>query len=251
MATPQKYEPSAEYLSIKPDASGNAINGLGETEPRRASPMFWHPPDQQPFGAVAQFSRKSTRAHPKVAEKFQEANNHPPLIDVAAERPERSAQDWTQAAEAFALSHEADLFGLTSVKDHYIVDGYEIPEPTVVVLGVAHDYDLLKDMPETPVNPNGVFDVAQQYARGTRAAFALANWIRSQGFMAKAYPGPLASNLLLIPPAIDAGFGELGKHGSIINRTHGSGFRLAGVTTDMPLIETQQDEFGADAFCQS
>ena len=88
-----------------------------------------------------------------------------------------------------------------------------------------------------------------QYARGTRTSFALANWIRSQGYTAKAFPGPRASSLLLIPAAIDAGLGQLGKHGSLINRTWGSNLRLAGVTTDMPLSFFQPDEFGSDDFC--
>ena len=43
-----------------------------------------------------------------------------------------------------------------------------------------------------------------------------------------------ADALLLIPPAIASGLGELGKHGSMISRRFGSGMRLAGVTTNMP-----------------
>jgi hypothetical protein len=35
------YKPQAETLSL-PRASGNAINGLGETTSRQASPFFWH-----------------------------------------------------------------------------------------------------------------------------------------------------------------------------------------------------------------
>ncbi len=59
----------------------------------------------------------------------------------------------------------------------------------------------------------------------------------------------MANALLLIPAAIACGLGELGKHGSLINRHFGSGVRLAGVTTDMPLVATAPDEFGADEFC--
>jgi len=85
--------------------------------------------------------------------------------------------------------------------------------------------------------------VGLQYARGTRASFAVANWIRAQGYNAKAYPGPSAEALLLIPPAIASGLGELGKHGSIISRQFGAGVRLAGVTTTMPLVSTAPDTF--------
>lgn len=43
--------------------------------------------------------------------------------------------------------------------------------------------------------------------------------------------------------------GELGKHGSLINRRLGSSFRLAAVETDMPLVVDRPDVFGADDFC--
>jgi epoxyqueuosine reductase QueG len=43
--------------------------------------------------------------------------------------------------------------------------------------------------------------------------------------------------------------GELGKHGSIINRKFGSNFRLAAVSTEIPLVLTENDMFGADEFC--
>ena len=53
----------------------------------------------------------------------------------------------------------------------------------------------------------------------------------------------------MIPAAIAAGLGELGKHGSIINRELGSRFRLSAVTTDLPLVADSPDEFGIDDYC--
>ena len=55
----------------------------------------------------------------------------------------------------------------------------------------------------------------------------------------------------MIPGAISAGLGELGKHGSMINRQLGSSFRLANVLTNMPLNPDTPDTFGADEFCMS
>ncbi len=131
----------------------------------------------------------------------------------------------------------------------YVFEGYAIEEPWVIVLALAHNYERLKEVPSDENNGVGVTDIGDQYARGTRASYALANWIRSQGYNADAYPGPSADALLLIPPAIASGLGELGKHGSLISRRFGSGVRLAGVTTDMPLVATAPDRFGADEFC--
>jgi epoxyqueuosine reductase len=123
-----------------------------------------------------------------------------------------------------------------------------IPTQTTV-LALAHNYERLREVPSDETNGVGVCDVGDQYSRGTRSSYALANWIRSQGYHADPYPGPMAGALLLVPPAIAGGLGELGKHGSLISPRFGAGVRLAGVTTDMPLVSTGPVQFGADEFC--
>jgi epoxyqueuosine reductase QueG len=166
-------------------------------------------------------------------------------------RNEATADRLAADATSFALSHEADAIGIARMDPLYVFEGYTIDEPWVIVLALAHNYERLKQVPSDETNGVGVTDIGDQYARGTRASYALANWIRSQGCKAGAYPGPSADALLLIPPAIASGLGELGKHGSLISRQFGSGVRLAGVTTDMPLVATAPDRFGADEFCQT
>ncbi|MBT7077706.1 MAG: 4Fe-4S dicluster domain-containing protein, partial [Pelagibacterales bacterium] len=63
--------------------------------------------------------------------------------------------------------------------------------------------------------------------------------------------GPNTEDVLMIPAAIEAGLGQLGKHGSLINRTFGSNFRLSMVLTDLPLEPDTPDEFGSEEFCES
>ena len=246
----ERYRPKAETLALL-KVSGNPINGLGETTPRRPSPFFWHPPDQHPYGELQAAARQSSRKCPGAAAAFLAAYNHPDLIPVAEERKDASAEQWSSEATAFALAHEADAIGIAPMDPLYVFEGYTIDEPWVIVLALAHDYERLKQVPSDETNGVGVTDIGDQYARGTRASYALANWIRSQGYNASAYPGPSATALLLIPPAIASGLGELGKHGSLISRHFGSGVRLAGVTTDMPLVATAPDRFGADEFCMT
>ena len=247
---PGRYIPKAETLALL-KVSGNPINGLGETAPRRPSPFFWHPPDQHPWGELQVVARQSSRKCPGAAEAFQAAYNYPELIPVSETRDERSPDQLAEELTAFALAHEADQIGITPMDPLYVFEGYSIEEPWVVVIALAHNYERLKEVPSDESNGVGVCDVGDQYARGTRASYALANWIRSRGYKAAAYPGPSANALVLIPPAIAAGLGELGKHGSLINRHFGSGFRLAAVTTDMPLVATAPDRFGGDEFCKT
>jgi epoxyqueuosine reductase QueG len=53
----------------------------------------------------------------------------------------------------------------------------------------------------------------------------------------------------MMPAAIQAGLGTLGKHGSLINEEFGSSFRLSAVTTDMPLVADTPKDIGAEDFC--
>jgi Pyruvate/2-oxoacid:ferredoxin oxidoreductase delta subunit len=247
---PKNYSPRAETLSLL-KASGNPINGLGETAERRPSPFFWHPPTMHPYGDLQLAARSQMSKCPGYVTTFSKAHAHPELVPVATMRTEASPEEFTAQVREFAVSHEADDVGITPMSPLYVFEGYTIEEPTVILLALAHNYERLKQVPSDETNGEGICDVGDQYARGTRSSFALANWIRSQGYMAKAFPGPMADALLLIPPAVASGLGELGKHGSLISRKFGAGVRLAGVTTDMPLAMTSPDRFGADEFCKN
>jgi ferredoxin len=244
------YTPKKETLALV-KVSGNSINGLGETKLRRPSPFFWHPADQHPYGDLQTVARQSMSKCPGYDTAFAAARTHPELIPVSQVRNEFSAEQLAAEATAFALSHEADAIGITPMDPLYVFEGYSIEEPWVIMLALGHNYERLNQVPSDQTNGEGIADVGDRYAQGTRSSFALANWIRSQGYNARAFPGPMASALLLIPPAVASGLGELGKHGSLISRQFGAGVRLAGVTTDMPLIATVRVFFGGDEFCKS
>ena len=242
------WTPQPETLALL-RVSGNSINGVGEVTPRQPSPFFWHPPDQHPWGDLQLLARKNSRKCPGSTEAFHGAYTYPELLPVAETRQESSPQDLAEEARSFALSHEADEIGIAAMDPLYVFEGYTIDHPWVIVLALAHNYERLREVPSDETNGVGVCDVGDQYARGTRSSHALANWIHSQGYHADPYPGPMVGALLLIPPAIAAGLGELGKHGSLISPRFGAGVRLAGVTTDMPLVPTGLIHFGADEFC--
>lgn len=242
------WTPQPETIALL-RVSGNSINGVGETTPRQPSPFFWHPPDQHPWGDLQLLARTNSRKCPGSMEAFQGAYTYPELVAVAEARNGSSPQELAEAAKSFAFSHEADDLGITLMDPLYIFEGYTINHPWVIVLALAHNYERLREVPSDETNGVGVCDVGDQYARGTRSSYALANWIRLQGYHADPYPGPMASALLLIPPAIAAGLGELGKHGSLISPRFVAGVRFAGVTTDMPLAPTGPAHFGADEFC--
>lgn len=142
------------------------------------------------------------------------AYQYPELLPVAEARREAPAEQLAAEAAAFALAHEVDDIGIAPMDPLYVFEGYTINEPWVIILALAHNYERLSQVPSDETNGIGVCDVGDQYARGTRASYNLTNWIRSQGYHATPYPGPMASALLLIPPAIASGMGELAARGN-------------------------------------
>ena len=92
-------------------------------------------------------------------------------------------------------------------------------------------------------------EIANQYNHGSDIAVDIAKYILEQGYHAYGHGGPEAGEFLLTPAAIQAGMGELGKHGNLINPKLGANFRIGCVYTTMPLIHNQPNVFGVDDFC--
>ena len=242
------FTPLPEVLAVLPDVSGNDINGLGDDTGRQPTPVLWHDPDILAHGELqtwffANGCAPGADTHRLKNLQFMKT----PLPELAPTRPDWNAEKWTAEVKEAALAREADIVGIARLDQDWVFEGYEAPYDWIVVLGVAMDYACLSTAP----SEKSQAEVHKQYGRATRAAHSLAGWMRRHGWDASPHGGPFAGPVLMIPAAIAAGLGELGKHGSIINRQFGSSFRLACVLTDMPLIPDASDIFGADDFCKS
>ncbi len=246
------YRPGAEQRALFPPVSGNAINGLGETRRRPPTPLYWHDPDTIPHGELQKyFYRNAGRLAAQRRETSQmEAHRGPAQLDpVAPRRAEDTPEGWSRRVKEAARARDADLVGVARMDPQWVFEGRRVDEPWIVVLGVAMDHAELAKAPPRPGELGSADEVSRQYNRAARASKALANWIRGQGWNARAHTGPMAGDLLSIPAAIAAGFGQLGKHGSIINDRFGASFRLASVTTDLVLVADQPVDIGVDDFC--
>ncbi len=247
-----RHQPLAKFIDAMPEISGNQVNGLGETTPRQASPFFWHPPKRQTHGDLQSAVIDELQSVPELAKIFSPSppgGRGPEPEPLAPVQAPGLPSEWTERVKAFALANEADLVGIAPMDPQFVYQGYEITDPWIIVVGVGMDYDKLSQTPATRENPVGAEVVGEEYNRASRACRKLANEILRLGYPAKAWPGPYASALNMVPAAIAAGLGELGKHGSIINRTLGSRFRLSAVTTTLPLVPDQADDFGIDDYC--
>lgn len=242
------FTPHPEQAALAPAVSGDAINGLGEAERRPARMVYWAPdPDAIPHGKLQRWFYTRDPGDPHLAKARAEraailAEEIGPLAET---RAERAPEDWTAAFLAMAGQGRFELAGVAEMRPEYLLEGCEIAESRVLMLGVAHDYDAISAAPATVAGA----EVVRQYGRAGAAAKAVASWLRAEGWEARPVTGPMTGALLMIPPALDCGFGELGKHGSIINDRYGSSFRLAAVLTDAPFAPTPRREFGADGFC--
>jgi epoxyqueuosine reductase len=234
-----------------PAVSGNVINGLEEEEKRRPSPIYWHPPETIAHGPLQKwFYERTGNSDAALTEARLDRQRaiDEPLAPIADEISENDPGGWTADTKRVALECGAADVGVAQMSSQYVFEGFEVPKYRwMILLAVEHDYDALRAAPSMKT----LVEVTRQYARGTRAAKGLANWLRRRGHDAFPYGGPMAGSFLLIPAAIEAGLGELGKHGSMIHPKLGSNFRLACVLTDAPLLADVRADFGATDFCAS
>jgi ferredoxin len=241
------YRVPAAFRKLLPDISGNTVNGLGEPNPRPPTPIMWHSPERIAHADVQHLIETRFDTEAALTRFHQRYGGRDAAPSELAPKPGDDATPTGHAValKSFARANEADLVGIARVDPAWVFEGYDVAEPWVVILGVRMDHAELAQAPAMPAQ----VETVRQYNRGTRAARAVAKWIEARGHGARAHGGPRAGPLNMIPAAIACGFGELGKHGSIINRTHGSSFRLASVLTDLPLVADEPDWFAADDFC--
>ena len=244
--------PAAEYAFgyRKPPRSGNGINGLGEMRWSRARPVFhstgrgggrkkldWAAMDAF-FNLIAQrgpFLQVLRTLWQRRLYAGPVAKRRVPLGDPAVAAAHLKSK---------AMELGARIAGISEVTEAAFYEGYpEPPYKYVISLGTSMSRE---EMTHVPHNRAAV-EVMRTYRRASKAAIRLAAYIRSKGWPAQAYAD--GEDILQIPMAINAGLGQLGKHGSLIGKEFGSNFRLSAVLTDVPLRCDTPVDVGVDDLC--
>jgi len=211
----------------------------------------WNGPDLlyvEPTQVVKSFGYVSAR--PRLADTWNHLQSTLERIadadgETAPQRLEfRDATAATAAVKEMALDLGAHMVGITHVDQHHVYKGEDVPHRFAVVVAVPMDYDNIKQSPGI----NSSYEVLRVYNETGRIATELGKYIRSRGYPARAHTLRF-EQLSMLPHAYAAGLGELGKHGSLINRELGCSFRVAVVTTDLPLLEDAPKLEGVDAIC--
>jgi reductive dehalogenase len=169
-------------------------------------------------------------------------------------------EEVTQRVKGFALNAGADLAGITEINPLWIYShrgeifhdnwqdwGKEIPveHKYAVVFATEMNFEMVGAAPHTPT----VIESMNNYAKGAYIATQLAAYIANLGYPAT------ASHLrhydaVLVPLAVDAGLGELGRLGYLMTKEFGPRVRLGAVTTSLPLIPDKPADIGVEDFCR-
>lgn len=248
--TNSDFEPDPGQMALAPDISGNAINGLGETEPRQPVKVYWaEDPDTIAHGAMQKWFYTVDPGLPEYAaiRARRQIVLDEPLAPIANVQSDFDVDQYSAAMSDDLHEGIFDKFGAALLDPVWAYQDSSIDYPHVIVLGFSHDY---AEISKAPTPPAGL-EVMRQYLRAATGAKHVANRLRKLGYRAEPLTGPMSGKITLIPAALAAGFGELGKHGSIITPEFGSSFRLSAVLTDAPVpLNTPQDH-GIDAFCMN
>lgn len=157
------------------------------------------------------------------------------------ENPTAAAKHIKAKAKEFG----ADIVGICEIEPSDIYKGRTINEKYAIAIGGRMRY---REFQQVPSKKAAIECVRIYYELG-ETVIALANYIRSLGYSCEIEHPIGDSNLLHIPIGLKAGFGELGRHGSIIHPKLGPLFRMGSVATSIPLDIDQPIDAGITKFC--
>jgi len=145
--------------------------------------------------------------------------------------------------QAWIYSHWGDYNAFYSGGIAQAGDPIEIPPwiKYAVVIIVEMDYEDIKRSPAIDAS------TSIGYAKMAFVAASLATYIRQFGYHAMPSGNDYAAD---IPLAIDAGLGELGRHGLLITDEYGPRVRISKVFTDLPLATDTPIDLGVQPFCE-
>ena len=158
-----------------------------------------------------------------------------------------SSQQASDYLKKKALSFGADEVGIAEIEPTDIYKGRSVKEKYAIVIGQKM---LWREFQEVP-NERSAIECLRIYFSLGEIVIQLAEEIRKLGYPCTVEHPIGDSDVLHIPLALKAGFGELGRHGSIIHPKMGPLFRLGSVITDMDLAIDAPIDAGIAKFCDN
>ncbi len=171
-----------------------------------------------------------------------------------------SPKEASERVKGYVLHLGAALVGITEINPLWVYSRrgeifhenwedwgkeIELHHKYAVVFAEEMDFRMVGTGPHTPT----MMESMGNYAKGAYISTQVAGFIANLGYSAAAshlrhYDG------LMVPWAVDAGLGEVGRLGYLITKELGPRVRLSAVTTDLPLVPDKPVDIGAEDFCE-
>jgi reductive dehalogenase len=185
---------------------------------------------------------------------------HPHPV-LKGEKYRLTPEEATERIKGYTLHLGADLVGITEINPLWIYShrgeifhenwedwGKEIPvrdHRYAVVFATEMAFAMVGAAPHTPTVIESMFN----YGKGAYIATQIAAYVANLGYSST------ANHLrhyeaVLVPMAVDAGLGELGRLGYLMTKAFGPRVRLGAVTTDLPLVPDKPVDIGVEEFCR-
>jgi reductive dehalogenase len=170
-------------------------------------------------------------------------------------------EEATERIKGYTLHLGADLVGITEVNPLWVYShrgeifhenwedwGKKIllsDHHYAIVFATEMDFRMVGAAPHTPTVLESMFN----YGKGAYIASQVAAFVANLGYSAAA--NHLRHyDAVLVPMAVDAGLGELGRLGYLMTKAFGPRVRLGAVTTDLPLVPDKPVDIGVEDFCR-
>ncbi len=150
----------------------------------------------------------------------------------------------TEEIKALALELGASVVGCAKLTPIMIDDQYDLPYENIIAIIVGEDYGAALGGPRAIETES-----TSTYVRCAEITTEIARHIRAMGYGAITHHNG-AGEIQAIPAMYAAGFGELGKHGSLIHPDLGASHRPGFITTDLPLVANEPIGFGVQDYCE-
>ncbi len=157
----------------------------------------------------------------------------------------RDPEEASRHLKAKAQEFGADIVGICEIEPSDIYRGRAIEERFAIAVGGRMRYRAFQTVP----SKESAIECIRVYYELGETVIALADYIRGMGYSCEIEHPIGDSNLLHIPIGLKAGFGELGRHGSIIHPKLGPLFRMGSVATSIPMATDHPIDAGIAAFC--
>ena len=168
--------------------------------------------------------------------------------DVARDRRTfTSPEDASRHLKEKTAEFGADIAGICRIEPGDVYRGRTVPFTYAVAVGQRMRWREFQVVPSR----ESAIECLRVYFTLGETVIRLAAYVRSLGYECQVEHPIGDSDLLHIPIGLKAGFGELGRHGSIIHPVLGPLFRMGSVATSMPLAIDHPVDAGIAKFCDA